>query len=168
MDRTSKTESVLEFIQGHDGDVVTASMVADELGLDRKVTGTLLARLASEGRIVKLGRGRYSRSRRVRTRASRPKGSQRKAKDRWDRAFDEISREMEEVLGPSASRISKSIAGMSVRSPRTRVERLVKELRGGLGPRLALDMVQPILEDIFGLNGREMATGLCFPDGGGG
>jgi hypothetical protein len=140
-------------------------MVADELGLDRKVTGTLLARLASEGRIVKVGRGRYSLSRRTRARTSRSKGPPR-TKGRWDRAFDEISKEMEEALGPSATRIVESIDEKQARSPRTRVERLVRELKAGLGPRLALDIVQPILEDIFGANGREMASRLCSADRG--
>jgi hypothetical protein len=164
----------MDFILDHCRDVVTAGMVADSLGLDRKVTGTLLARLSSDGRIAKVGRGRYSassrapRNRKVVTRPS--KRISKDADDRWGRALELISKEVEGALGASAGRIVAAGRGMRRKGPRAEVEMLVARLREGLGSRLALDMVQPILEQVFGDNGEDMALRLCFPDcvGGGG
>ena len=161
--RTTKTEAVMDFVKAHSDDAITAGMVADSIGLDRKVTATLLARLASEGRIFKVGRGRYSTSRRARgKRVSRGKRMVKEADARWRRAFEEISKEVEDALGPAATRLRRTATGKGARA---RTERLVKELRRGMGPRLALDVVQPILEEIFGENGREMAARLCGGEG---
>lgn len=172
LDGATKTEIVMDFILDHGKDVVTAGMVADSLGLDRKVTGTLLARLSSDGRIVKVGRGRYSASSRaLRNRKGGVRPSIRISKgadERWVKALELISKEVEGALGASAGRIVTSERGIRRKGPRAEVEMLVARLREGLGSRLALDMVQPILEQVFGDNGEEMALRLCFPDGVGG
>lgn len=164
----SKTEAVVEFILSHKGREVDASTVADSLGLDRKVVATLLSRLASEGKVTKLGRGRYSASGRVRT--QRPSTARRlsaKADEGWKRAYDDISKEIAQALGPASDRIRRDGSRRRSATYRAMTEELVKELRGGMGGRMALDMVQPILETIFGENGKETAMRMCFPAGGG-
>lgn len=162
----SKTEAVLEFVLTRRSRDISANAVADALGLDRKVVATLLARLASEGRIKKRGRGMYSASGRPTGRSTKGR-LQVKADDGWKRAYEELSKEMGQALGPAADRIREVISEGRTSGFRQRTEELVKELREDLGGRLALDMVQPVLEDIFGENGRETAVKLCFPDGGG-
>jgi hypothetical protein len=165
----SATSAVLEFMLAHGGSVVTARAVADSLGLDRKVTATLMSRLAHEGRLVRLDRGRYSTSKGVRAiPTGRPARPQQlvlsSGKALWDKVFNEISDEVIRVLGPtSGKRLVSSTDGQDVRE---RTERLVEALVRELGGRLALDLVQPIYGEVFGDNGRAAAMRLCIPRGG--
>lgn len=164
-DTGSKTDAVLDFLASHRGRAINASTVADSLGLDRKVTATLLARLAGEGKVEKVGRGMYG----MPTGRKGGKGEltaaqvrvSKRAGERWRRAYEEISKEAEEALGPAATRIRRDGDGRAGAGYRAMTERLVKELREGIGGRMALDMVLPILEGIFGDNGRDTATRLC-------
>jgi hypothetical protein len=168
-DRTA-TGAVLEFMSAHRGRVVAARTVADTLGLDRKITATLLSRLAREGRLVKLDRGRYSltggpgcspRADAVRPRRALLSGGE----GLWKRAYVGISAEVDRALGPAAS--ERLVKGGPSQGHRERVERLIAALGQELGGRLALDLVQPILESVFGENGRAAAVRLCIPRGGG-
>jgi len=163
-DRTA-TGAVLDFVFAHGGSIITARAIADSLGLDQKVTATLLSRLAREGKLVKLDRGRYSSSRNIRN--SKPQRAlMLGGEDNWRRAFDAISTEMARALGPAAmKRLDSSIEGRGLRE---RTEGLVAFLRQELGEKLALDMVQPIFETIFGDSGRTAALRLCIPKGGAG
>jgi hypothetical protein len=161
-DRTA-TSAVLDFVVSHGGSIITARAIADNLGLDQKVTATLLSRLAREGKLVKLDRGRYSSSRNLRN-AKPQKALIIGGEDNWRKAFDAISKEMARALGPAAmKRIQPTVEGRGLRE---RTERLVETLRQELGDKLALDMVQPILETIFGDSGRAAAVRLCIPKGG--
>jgi hypothetical protein len=161
-DKTA-TGAVLDFVFTHGGTVITARAVADSLGLDQKVTATLLSRLAREGKLVKIDRGRYSSSRNLRS--SKPlKALMIGGEDNWRKAFDAISNEMARALGPAAM---KRLQGtLEVQGLRARTERLIGALRQELGDKLALDMVQPIFETIFGESGRTAAIRLCLPKGG--
>lgn len=166
---TSATSAVLDFMLAHGGSVVSARAVADSLGLDRKVTATLMSRLAHEGRLVRSARGRYSTNK-----GARPSASGRPARLRqtvlssgkalWDKAYTCISDEVVRAIGPaSGKRLVSSIEGQDVRE---RTERLVSALVRELGGRLALDLVQPILGAVFGENGRVTAVRLCINRGG--
>jgi hypothetical protein len=163
-DRTA-TGAVLDFVFAHGGSIITAKAVADSLGLDQKVTATLLSRLAREGKLVKLDRGRYSSSRNIRT--SKPqKPLMHGGEDNWRKAFDAISIEMARALGPAAM---KRLQGtFQCQGLRERTEGLIAFLRQELGDKLALDMIQPIFETIFGDSGRAAAIRLCIPKGGAG
>jgi len=161
-DRTA-TGAVLDFVFAHTGSIITARAVADTLGLDQKVTATLLSRLAREGKLVKLDRGRYSSSRNLRI-AKPQKPLMHGGEDNWRKAFDTISIEMARALGSAAmKRLQGTIQGQGLRE---RTEHLVAFLRQELGDKLALDMVQPIFETIFGDSGRAAAIRLCIPKGG--
>lgn len=163
-DRTA-TGAVLDFMSAHRGRVVAARTVADTLGLDRKITATLLSRLAREGRLVKLDRGRYSLTGGPRADVVRPRRALLSGGGGlWKRAYDGISAEVDRALGPAAS--ERLVKGILLRGHREKVERLIAALGQELGGRLALDLVQPILESIFGENGRAAAVRLCVPRGG--
>jgi len=165
----STTSAVLEFVLAHGDSVVTARAVADSLGLDRKVTATLMSRLAHEGRLVRLDRGRYST-----TKGARPAHSGRPirlqhavlsgGKALWDKVFNGISDEVFRVLGPASGK--KLVSSIECQDVRERTERLVEALVRELGARLALDLVQPIYGEVFGDNGRAAAMRLCIPRGG--
>jgi len=163
-DRTA-TGAVLNFVFAHGGSIITARAVADSLGLDQKVTATLLSRLAREGKLIRLDRGRYSSSMNIRS--SKPqKPLMHGGEDNWRRAFDAIVTEMTRALGPAAmKRLRSSIEGQGLRE---RTEGLIAFLRQELGDKLALDMIQPIFETIFGDSGRAAAIRLCIPKGGAG
>jgi len=167
-DRTA-TGAVLEFMSAHRGRAVAARTVADTLGLDRKVTATLLSRLAREGRLVKLDRGMYSltgspgrspRSDVVRPRRALLSGGE----GLWKKAYEGISAEVDGALGRAASQ--RILNDAPAKGHRERTEQLIMALGKELGGRLALDLVQPVLESIFGENGRAAAARLCVPRGG--
>jgi hypothetical protein len=163
-DRTA-TGAVLDFMSAHRGRVVAARTVADTLGLDRKVTATLLSRLAREGRLVKLDRGRYSLTGGPRTDVVRPQRTLRSGGEGlWKRAYDGISAEVDGALGRAASQ--RILNDAPAKGHRERTEQLIMALGKELGGRLALDLVQPILETVFGENGRAAAVRLCIPRGG--
>jgi hypothetical protein len=163
--RRTKTEEVLEFLKARKDSAITAVMVADSLGLDRKVTATLLSRLAREGRVMKVGRGRYSMRARPSERVERR--GQAFAEGKWKRAFEEIWKDITCLLGPVSDRLRQKVDGGPSSDHRRRTERTVVELRREIGARMALDIVHPIFKDIFGDNGVEMAKRLCSSGGGG-
>jgi hypothetical protein len=171
LENRTATGAVLDFMTAHKGTVIAARTVADSLGLDRKVTATLLSRLAHEGILVKLDRGRYSSSRNTRP-SSNPKTVRARrvllsgGEDLWKRAFDGISAEIDRALGPATT--GRLGTGGPPQAHRERTELLIAALRQELGGRLALDLVQPVLESIFGTNGRAAAVRLCIPRGGAG
>jgi len=158
-------------MSAHRGRVVAARTVADTLGLDRKVTATLLSRLAREGRLVKLDRGMYSLAggpgRSPRPDVVRPRRAPLSGGDGlWKRAFEGISAEVNKALGPGAA--DRLLSDGTPRGHREMTERLMTALSQELGGRLALDLVQPVLESLFGENGRAAAVRLCNPRGGAG
>jgi hypothetical protein len=161
-DRTA-TRAVLDFVFAHGGTIITARAIADSIGLDQKVTATLLSRLAREGKLVKIDRGRYSSSRNLRS--NKPiKALMIGGEDNWRKAFDALSSEMDKALGPAA--LKRLQGPIEVHGLRERTEHLIASLRQELGDKLALDMVQPIFETIFGDSGRAAAIRLCIPKGG--
>ena len=55
----SKTQLIREYFEARPNRVVSPSEVAENLGLDKHVTSTIVHRLESDGEIQKAGRGEY-------------------------------------------------------------------------------------------------------------
>lgn len=181
--RGSKTAAVIGFVADRPGKKLSPAHVADSLCLDRKVASTLLSRLAREGRIMRVGRGQYSsletdpdaeggampgndaRSEKIASGEAAadilgPEVPGDEPEGIWSRIYEELTMEIERALGPGGG----AIIGEATGRPdgyRDRTEDVVHRLRDDVGGRLALDMVRPILERYFGVNGADTAERLC-------